>query len=208
MPAEPCTIDQLADDVTSIASHLKLSLPLHAVVGVSQGGATTLATAIRHPNLSKLIVACDTQAKSPEANIAAWDERIALARKDGMSALAEATVSRWFPSGSDYVSGRNERIVRDMISSTPLEGFVAGARALQGYDLLPKLSQSLDGKKTLLIAGERDGKLPEGLKNLAGGLQKDGRDVRFEVIGGAGHLPMVDQSSAFLNVLEPFLDGR
>lgn len=189
-------------------AHLGVALPLHAVIGVSQGGATTLATAIRHPNLSARIVACDTQAKSPEANIAAWDERIALARDKGMPALAEATVSRWFPAGSDFVSGRNDRVIRDMISTTPVEGFVAGARALQGYDLLPSLSKSLDGKKVLLVAGERDGKLPEGFKKLSESLEHDGRDVRFASIGGAGHLPMVDQSSAFLDVLEPFLDGR
>jgi pimeloyl-ACP methyl ester carboxylesterase len=202
------TVDQLADDVAAIVGHLGLVSALHAVIGVSQGGATALNVAIRHPKLAQRYVACDTQHKTPPANKVAWDERIELARSKGMGALAEATVSRWFPAGSEWVEGRYDGIVRRMIADTPLDGFVAGARALQDYDLTPGLSAALEGKRALLVAGERDGKLPETLQNLANELKGQGRDVEFASVPGSGHLPMLDGLRVWLEKVEAFLDKQ
>lgn len=177
------------------------------MVGVSQGGATTLAFAHEHSDLFSRLVACDTQATSPAANSKAWDERIALAREQGMTPLADVTVPRWFPAGSEFVvGGRREAFVHDMITSTDVEGFAMGAAALQGYDILPGLAEKLKGKKVMLIAGERDGGLPGVLKTLKETLEKDGVDARFECIPGAGHLPMLDGAQAWLDVVEKFLE--
>ncbi|KAL7010237.1 hypothetical protein EMMF5_000257 [Cystobasidiomycetes sp. EMM_F5] len=181
---------KLADDIAMILHQVGVSTPVKAVIGVSQGGATTFNFAIRHTDKYEKIVVCDTQIKSPEANIKAWDDRIALAKEKGMSALADATVPRWFPGGSPLVSGAQSHLVRPMVENTRLEGFIAGARALQGYDLSHGISEALKGKKALLIAGERDGKLPEGLKKLSDQLASEGRDVDFYEVPNAGHLPV------------------
>lgn len=198
-------MEGLADDAAAIVSHLSIPTPVHAVIGVSQGGATALATAVRHPSLSSRVVACDTQANSPEANLGAWNERIEIAKSKGMAGLADVTLPRWFGQGSDLVSGRNERFVRDMIESTPVEGFELGARALQHFDLSADLPAALKDKKTLLLAGERDAKLPERFKELAATLEKQGVDVRCEIVPGSGHLPMVDQPEAFVKAVDGFL---
>lgn len=190
VPPTACTLDQLADDIAMILHQVGVSTPVKAVIGVSQGGATTFNFAIRHTDKYEKIVVCDTQIKSPEANIKAWDDRIALAKEKGMSALADATVPRWFPGGSPLVSGAQSHLVRPMVENTRLEGFIAGARALQGYDLSHGISEALKGKKALLIAGERDGKLPEGLKKLSDQLASEGRDVDFYEVPNAGHLPV------------------
>jgi pimeloyl-ACP methyl ester carboxylesterase len=202
------TIDQLADDIAAIVGHLGLVSPLHAVIGVSQGGATALNFAIRHPQLAQRFVACDTQQKTPPGNKVLWDERIELARSKGMEALAEATVSRWFPAGSEWVEGRYGDIVRRMIRDTPVDGLVAGARSLQDYDLTAGLSAAIAGKKVLLVAGERDGKLPETLQDLANELKSQGRDVEFTVVPGSGHLPMLDGLRVWLEKVEAFLDKK
>lgn len=181
---------------------------MRAVVGISQGGATTLSFAIRHPDKVEKIVACDTQIRSPEANRKAWDERIELARTQGMAALADATLPRWFPAGSQLVKGAQEHLVRPMVERTKFEGFVAGARALQGYDLSAGLSGALEGKSALLVAGEKDGKLPEGLKALADQLKGDGMDVDFFQVPNAGHLPVFLDNGLqeFLERVERFLE--
>lgn len=177
------------------------------MIGVSQGGATTLKFAIRHGDKVEKLVICDTQVKSPEANIAAWDQRIEMARSKGMGALADATLPRWFPPESQLVQGAQEHLVRPMIEGTAVEGFVAGARALQGYDMSGEIAGALKGKQTLLIAGEKDGKLPEGLSKTQQELSSQGVDVAYFTVPGAGHLPMFVNNGleAFLDKVEPFL---
>ncbi|GAA6018659.1 hypothetical protein JCM10207_008999 [Rhodosporidiobolus poonsookiae] len=209
VPPKPCTLEVLANDVATILSKLSIPTPIHAIIGVSQGGATSLAFAQHHPELFSRLVACDTQATSPAANAKAWDERIALARSKGsMVPLADVTVPRWFPQGctSDFnAGGRREFFIHDQVTTTPIEGFAAGAAALQGYDVLPGLADKLMSKKVLLVAGERDGALPGVLKTLKETLEKDGVDAAFEQITGAGHLPMVDAPQHWLDVVEKFL---
>lgn len=199
-------MEELADDIAAILKSLNVSTPVKSVIGVSQGGATTIGFAVRHADLTSSIVACDTQIKTPAANVAAWDERIEVARSKGMNALSEATVPRWFPAGSNFVNGPKDHLVPEMINTTPVEGFVAGARALQGYDFESALPNALKGKKALFMAGERDGKLPDGLKALADKLaSSDGVDASFYMVPGSGHLPMLDGTAAFLDRLEEFL---
>ncbi|GAA5867518.1 hypothetical protein JCM1840_002535 [Sporobolomyces johnsonii] len=209
VPPQPCTLEILANDVATIITKLSIPTPIHAIIGVSQGGATSLAFAQHHAPLFSRLIACDTQATSPAANSKAWDERIALARSHGsMVPLADVTVPRWFPSGaaSEFnQGGRREFFVHDMIASTPIEGFAAGAAALQGYDVAPGLAGKLKGKKVLLVAGERDGALPGVLKGLKENLEQDGVDCAFEVVPGCGHLPMVDGAEAWLDIVEKFL---
>ncbi|GAA5924468.1 hypothetical protein JCM1841_004593 [Sporobolomyces salmonicolor] len=209
VPPQPCTLEILANDVATILSKLSIPTPIHAIIGVSQGGATALAFAQHHSPLFARLIACDTQATSPAANSKAWDERIALARsRSSMVPLADVTVPRWFPSGAASElnkGGRREFFIHDMVASTPIEGFAAGAAALQGYDVAPGLADKLKGKEVLLVAGERDGALPGVLRGLKENLEQDGVDCRFEVVPGCGHLPMVDGAEAWLDIVEEFL---
>ncbi|GAA5858356.1 hypothetical protein JCM8547_004663 [Rhodosporidiobolus lusitaniae] len=209
VPPKPCTLEILANDVATILSSLSIPTPIHAIIGVSQGGATSLAFAHHHTSLFNRLVACDTQATSPAANAKAWDDRIALARSQGsMQGLADATVPRWFPQGNTSEfnkGGRREAFIYDMVTSTPIEGFAAGAAALQGYDIYPGLAEKLKEKKVLFVAGERDGALPGVLKTLKENLEKEGVDASFQQITGAGHLPMVDAPQEWLDVVEKFL---
>ncbi|BGP52774.1 hypothetical protein JCM8202_003853 [Rhodotorula sphaerocarpa] len=210
VPPAKCTLNTLAKDVAAILSKLSIRTPIHAIIGVSQGGATALAFAQNHPTLFSRLVACDTQATSPAANAKAWDERIALARSRGsMVPLADVTVPRWFPQGSTSefnAGGRREFFIHDMITSTPIEGFAMSAAALQGYDVYPGLASKLQEKKVLLVAGERDGALPGVLSGLKNKLEADGVDARFEQIACAGHLPMVEAAQQWLDVVERFLE--
>lgn len=219
VPPTECDLDQLTDDVTAILDALGVSRA-HAVIGVSQGGATALNFALRHGSLrTARIVACDTQAVSPQANIAAWDERKAQARKEGMAALADVTVPRWFVEGQSKATGAVRSAVWQMITSTSVEGFARTARSLQGYDLVGSgLVDVVQGKKQptaaasatfaapmpmLLLAGSADGKLPEVLQDLAE--QIGTPSTSFVNIDGAGHLPMCDRPQQFVDAVLPWL---
>jgi pimeloyl-ACP methyl ester carboxylesterase len=94
-----------------------------------------------------------------------------------------------------------------MVARTKVAGFEAGARALQSYDLLAQgLVEKLAATRSLLVAGELDGKLPE----VLAGLHKDvaakaGDRASFASIPAAGHLPMLDNPDAWWAVVGPWL---
>ncbi|PWN29928.1 alpha/beta-hydrolase [Jaminaea rosea] len=212
IPDQPCTVEQLADDAADVLSALGID-KAKAVIGVSQGGATALSFAISHPERTECIIANDTQAASPEANFHAWEDRIALAKREGMEAIAKATVARWY--GEEEAGDEEEQKAREkahaMIVSTELRGFEQGARALQKYDLLQAgLLEAIAKKPTLLIAGEKDGALPKGLAALAEKVKEaqSGATVAFQAIEGASHLPMLDRPEKWCDVVLRFLESQ
>lgn len=201
-----CTMANLADDIAIVLDHFGIQRA-HSVIGVSQGGATALDFALRHSERTACIVACDTQAKSPETDIVSEDE-IQLARRDGMAALATNFAAQWFPRDSDYhpsSGSSSSEAVLAMITNTPALGFEAGAYSLRDYDLLRDgLLQSK--MKTLLVAGDKDEWLHSGLSQLQQVWQGEGGDVKFASVAGAGHLPMLDGADRWVEIILQFLN--
>ncbi|KAJ9099915.1 hypothetical protein QFC21_003920 [Naganishia friedmannii] len=207
-PSTKCKLEDLADDVPKILEHFKVG-KAHAVIGVSQGGATTLNVALKYPEVASKFISCDTQAKSPEANIKAWDDRIELAREEGMGKLAAATIPRWFANDS-LDQERDLKWLSEGVESTSIDGFASSAGALQGYDLLSQglvdALASRSSNQVLLVAGEFDGALPKGLQALADEVNaKSANAVQVEIIPGGGHLPMVNRATEWTEKVLAFL---
>lgn len=203
------TINDLADDLALLTDRL-CGGKVYAIMGVSQGALAALNFAIRYPGRAEKVVACDTHVKAPAENVALYEARIALANTQGMHVLAERTAARWFPN-REYVDDEKFASVVSMIETAPLRGtilgFVPGARALQSYDLFSV--GLLQGKtNTLLIAGSEDGEVPNHMKKVAEEWSIKGGVVRYEEVKGAGHLPMVDRTDAWLAIVVDFLGNQ
>lgn len=80
--SKPVTVDLLAADLVELLDALRIKKTA-AAIGVSLGGATTLAAALKWPDRFERFMACDTSAKSPEGNAKAWSERIEMAEREG-----------------------------------------------------------------------------------------------------------------------------
>ncbi|KAF8632660.1 hypothetical protein AX17_004793 [Amanita inopinata Kibby_2008] len=105
--ARQATIPHLAYDIAHLIHALSIQTPIHALIGVSQGGATSLAfsslssffpsSSLPSPlPTAKAIVACDTSPRTPGGNKAAWEERASLAYRtrftfDTYASLASST---------------------------------------------------------------------------------------------------------------------
>ncbi|KAJ7901719.1 beta-ketoadipate enol-lactone hydrolase [Mycena olivaceomarginata] len=218
---EACTMHILAHDIALLISTLVPGGKVKSVIGVSQGGAATLAFAALHPSLTASVVACDTGPRTAPGNVEAWQSRIALAKADGMGALATATADRWFPApskcGKGGAHGARTETIKRMIEATTIPGFELGAGALMAYDLIKPVAE--DGVdllhtggqvKTLLVAGELDGggKVGAGMKALSDKWNEatPAAKVEYVQIAGAGHLPMVDETENFWDVVGAFLN--
>jgi len=166
--------------------------------GLSMGGMTALFLAQRHPQRFDRIIACDCGPNSTEASAQQWKERIDVASRDGMQALVEPTIARWFPP--DFVATKAPVLdkVRGMIRSTPLAGFRGCAMALSNYDLRGGLA-GID-RRTLLIVGTKDATLA-GIRQIKEAV----RGSALVELEGAGHISNVEQPAAFTGAVVDFL---
>lgn len=210
----PIDVNVLASDIITLLDALRVKKAA-AVIGVSLGGCTTLNTALKYPERVGSFISCDTSSKSPAGNSKVWGERIAVSEKEGASAasgekivgeeLAEMTTRRWFVKES-YNGGDLEKTllqIKEMVKTNSLEGFKKSVEALFNYDLNEEMKSSeVKGK---FVVGSGDGVLPGAMKEMAGAYGKNG--AGYEVIEGAGHLPMVEKPEQFAAVVTKFLSS-
>jgi len=208
----PVTVDLLAEDVIALLDALRVPKAA-AVIGVSLGGATSLNVALKFPDRVASFIACDTNSLAPPSNPKAWDERVEVAEKEGMTAssgepivgeqLAEVTVRRWFVKESydDPVLAKEAERVKSMVVKNSLEGFRKSVKALYKYDFRDDMKNAK--VKGAFVVGAGDGVLPKTMKEMRDGYG-DGT-AAFESINNAGHLPMVEKPDNFAKVVTKFL---
>lgn len=167
-------------------------------VGLSMGVPTGLAALAKAPERFAAFVAVDGVAKSAPGREVFWAERRETARNKGMVEIAKTTVPRWLPGATDAMIAS----LQDMVTRTPVEGFVVATSALASYDHVEGL-QHLNGP-FLGISGAEDGAMPDAVRRQFGDLN----DARFADIPRAGHLPNFQRSDAFNDVLMTFLSDN
>jgi 3-oxoadipate enol-lactonase len=190
------SFDLLAADIVALLD--MLGIKRAHFCGLSMGGMTALFLAQRHPERFDRIIACDCGPASTPASAQQWKERIEMVAKDGMAALVEPTIARWFPP--DFVAGKPPVLdkVRQMIRSTPIAGFTGCAQALSDYDLRPGLG-GID-RRALLIVGTKDATLA-GIRQI----KETVRGAALVELEGAGHISNLEQPAAFTGAVQDFL---
>ena len=185
----PYTMGDLVADTVAALDALKIERAHY--IGLSLGGMSGLGLGIAHANRLLSLCICDARADAPPAVAAPWDERIAIALKDGCAVLAQPTIERWF--GTAFLDA-NPAIAdrfRNTASATSAVGFIGSARAIQGLDYLSQLL--VISTRTTLIVGANDGPLPQAMKDMQALIS----GAALEVIPGSGHLPNIDNPQAF-----------
>jgi len=195
-PRGAYSFDLLVADVIALLDMLGIGRAHFC--GLSMGGMTALFLAQRHPDRFDRIIACDCGPASTPASAQQWKERIEIAAKDGIEALVEPTIGRWFPP--DFVAAKPPVLdkIRQMIRSTPIAGFRGCAQALSDYDLRPGLA-GID-RRTLLIVGTKDATLA-GIRQI----KETVPGAALVELEGAGHISNVEQPAAFTGAIRDFL---
>ncbi|REE22553.1 3-oxoadipate enol-lactonase [Paraburkholderia sp. BL6669N2] len=194
-PKGPYTIEQLTGDVLGLMDTLKIARAHFC--GISMGGLTGVALAARHGNRLERVVLCNTAARigSPEV----WIPRAARARTEGMRALADAVLPRWFTA--DYVEREPVvlALIRDVFVHTDKEGYASNCDAIDAADLRPEAP----GIKVpaLVISGTHD---------LAA-TPAQGRELAQSISGAryveldASHISNIEKADAFTKTVIDFL---
>jgi 3-oxoadipate enol-lactonase len=148
--------------------------------GISLGGIVAMCIAA-NGEIDRLVVAC-TKPSFPPAE--QWDERAARVRADGMAAIADAVLARWFVESPPAWARR-------MLLASPPEGYARCCEALRDTDLAAELPRIV--APTLVIAGADDPSVtPADAAAVPG---------RLVLIDDAAHLASAEQPAAFNEAL-------
>ena len=162
-------------------------------VGLSLGGAIGMRLAADHPErVERLVLAC-TAARFGEP--AGWHERAATVRADGLEAIADAVLARWFTPSFDGVDE-----YRQMLLSIDAEGYARCCEALAGWagDGIERIQAP-----TLLVAGDKD---PSTTPDVLGLLEQRIPGSRLVVVDGAAHLVNVERADDVNRLLKEHLE--
>jgi 3-oxoadipate enol-lactonase len=196
-PAGRYNFDTLIDDVIGLMDALGIARAHWC--GVSMGCATGMGLVQKHTDRFGHMVLCDNPGRSSPETHRQWEERIAIAQRDGMPALLESTMQRWFPPETLKANPLHMDIIRKMILATPVNGFIGCSAALGDHDfrpLMPKVTNPV-----LYMCGEKDGHNAAAMKVM----QAELPGSQYIVLPGAGHISNMDQPVMFTAALRHFL---
>jgi 3-oxoadipate enol-lactonase len=191
--AAPWTLADLGADVTRLLDLLGIE-EAH-VAGVSLGGATAVWLAANAPERVDRLVACFTSAffGPPDP----WLERAATVRAEGVGAVSEAVVGRWFTEAID--PGTRARM-KAMLEATWPDGYAAATEVVGHLDLrgdLPKITAP-----TLVVAGAEDVATPPATgRALADGIL----GASFVEIPDVAHLGNVERPDTVTDLIRTHL---
>ncbi len=154
VPPGPYEIDDLVDDTVALLD--KLDIERAHVGGVSLGGMVAMRLAARNPErVDRLALICTSAYMGPPES---WAERAATVRAEGTAAIADMVVSRWLTDTHKAADPQTVAYLREMIASTPADGYAACCDAIRVMDLREGLAAIV--ASTLVVPGAEDPSTP------------------------------------------------
>ena len=180
-PAGPYTVEQFADDIADMLTHLGWDKTL--IAGASMGGMVALAFAARHPARTSALGLIDTTAWYGAEAPKNWAARADQAVKQGLQSLVDFQTTRWF--GDDFRANNPDVVQRciDIFLKNDLPAYVEACHMLGRADLraaLPSLKMP-----TAVVVGEEDYAAPVA---MAQALHDGIAGSTFTVLPKARHL--------------------
>lgn len=202
-PAGPYSMEMLADDAAALIM-TQATGPVH-FVGLSMGGMTAQALAARHPQLVKSITIANAANFYGEPAGAMWRARMNTVLTQGVAAVAESAIQRWFTPEfiADTAGGGAARVaaLRQKFETIAPEPYAASCGAVAAIDF--RSSNQRITCPTLVIAGSRDEATPPALSEAIASSITGAQLVTLS----AAHLSAVEMPQEFSALLETFIDG-
>jgi 3-oxoadipate enol-lactonase / 4-carboxymuconolactone decarboxylase len=195
-PQAEYSVEQLARDVLALADGLQI--PKFAFCGLSLGGAIGQWLAIHVPErVTRLILANSSPRFGPPAN---WEARIQAVQQDGMAAIVDMAMQRFFSPDSLAQNNQYAASIRSVLLGTNPTGYVGCCAALRDADHVRELHKIKI--PTLVIAGAKDISTP---------WSGHGEILAREIAGAqsvhlpAAHLSNLERPKSFTAALFAFL---
>jgi 3-oxoadipate enol-lactonase len=184
VPSGPYEIGDLGRDVLALLDRLKVEQ--FSFCGLSVGGLVGMWLASEAPERVERLVLCCTAARfaPPEQ----WDERARTVRTEGVGAIADAVLERWFTPPFRESHPGTVAWAGGMLRGTPAEGYAGCCEAIRDADLRGRLGAI--SAATLVVAGAEDPAAPVDQAEL---IRDSIPGSRLAVVEGAAHLANVER---------------
>jgi 3-oxoadipate enol-lactonase len=195
-PSGDYALDRLAQDVLDVLAALNVGQAV--VCGLSLGGLIGQAVALRAPSAVRGLVLANTTARigAPDA----WAERAARVRAEGLGAIADMAMERFFSERFRAAEPATVARFRQTLIGGSAEGYAGCCTALGGADLRGDVGRI--AAPTLVIGGAQDVSTPPEQTAALAAAIPDARHVALD----AAHLSNVERPEAFSAALVKHLE--
>jgi 3-oxoadipate enol-lactonase len=200
-PAGPYAISDLGDDLLALMDRLEIGRA--TLCGVSIGAMTSIWVAATAPQRVDRLVLCCTSARCPAEAAGVYRARADTVRTQGMEAVADAALERWFTAPFAQANPELMAGIRRGLTETSAEGYAGCCEALAILDLLPELDSI--SAPTLVVAGAEDPATPpEHGRAIAEAIP----GARFALISDAAHLANIENADQVTPLIVSFIDAE
>jgi 3-oxoadipate enol-lactonase len=191
-------VQRLAADAVALLDALALARV--RFVGLSIGGMVGQRFAAEYPGRVEALAICATGSRIGTA--ATWNERIATVEREGIAAIADATMGRWFTERARAERPELVRGFANMLTRTPADGYIGGCRAVRDADL--RADDARIRCRTLIVAGAVD---PVTTPAMGAEMRDAIPSAELVVLDDAAHMLCAEQPQATNAVLLRFLEA-
>ncbi|MBO0951933.1 bifunctional 3-oxoadipate enol-lactonase/4-carboxymuconolactone decarboxylase PcaDC [Fibrella forsythiae] len=196
VPQTPLTISDYVADVIALLDALQIGQCIF--VGLSIGGVIGQRLALTYPDRIGKLVLSNTGPKIGTAD--SWNDRIQTVQQQGLSAIADGVMQRWFPTAFREANPTQVAAYKRMLEQTSPAGYVAACGAVRDEDLTGQIAKI--NVPTLCLGGTDDLATPPDLvQAMASAIP----DARYELIDGAGHIPCVQMPDRVAQLILQFI---
>jgi 3-oxoadipate enol-lactonase len=193
MPAGELTTERMADAVAALIERLG-GRPA-VVIGLSMGGGVAQVLALRRPELVRALGLLSTSSEFKPDNRDRFLRRADKAEREGMAAVIEETVPRWFsPEWPAAHPEDYDRTVQTVLANPP-DRFAVASRANAERAWSNRLGEIRC--PVLFVGGEHD---PMGIEAVADTYRRNIPGARIEIVPSVSHLIPI-QKPAELNAI-------
>jgi 3-oxoadipate enol-lactonase len=195
VPQGPYSMERLGRDVLAVLDALKIKKTNWC--GLSMGGMVGQWLGANAPDRVEKMVLSNTN--SYYADKAPWNDRIKFVTENGLEALVDANMQRWFTEGFRKRAPDVLARMRAMFVATKLPGYIGCCEAVRDMDF--RESNPRVTTPTLVIVGAQDAATPPSAGEIIQKAIKGAKLVSLD----AAHISNMEQPKAYAEAVLNFL---